>query len=243
MMSAFDVLSQGAGTSDTIDEALGVVQTVLEYAGTIAFAISAALLAGRRRMNIVGVVVFAVLVAVGGGTLRDILLGLLPVSWVTDPTLLLVAALAATLTIPLFEVGAISVLENYDLVRLFDSAGLALFVVIGTSIALDSGAGAVSAVVIGVISGIGGGMIRDSLADKVPDVFASGHFYASAAATGSALYILLLETSIRDAFAALIAVIYIFGVRILSIHYGWGMPKFRVDRDDEGHDEPASDAS
>ena len=242
MMSAFDVISQGAGTSDSIDGALGVVRTILEYAGTIAFAVSAALLAGRRRMNVVGVVVFAGLVAVGGGSLRDILLGNLPVFWVSDPTMLLVAAVAAMLTIPLVEIGTMAVIENYDLVSVFDAVGLALFVVIGTGIALDSGAGAASAVVIGVISGIGGGMIRDSIADKVPVVFASGHFYLSAAATGSALYILLLETSLRDAFAALIAVTYIFAVRVLSIHYGWGMPKFRVDRDDEGRDEPASDA-
>jgi uncharacterized membrane protein YeiH len=233
-MLAIDILAQGGDTADSIEHALGVAQTTIEVAGTVAFAISAALLAGEKRMNVVGVVVFAVLVAVGGGTLRDILLGDLPVFWVDDPALLIIAAFAAALTIPLFRIGTISVMQRYDLVRLSDSAGLAFFVVVGTNIALDSGAGAVSSVVIGVISGVGGGIIRDSLADKVPQVLASGHFYASAAVTGSALNIALLETSIRPAFASSIAIFYIFAVRIISIHSGWGVPTFRVGDDGQG---------
>lgn len=192
-LPAVDVLAQIGGTAESIEDALGAAETVIELAGTVAFAISAALLAGHRRMNFVGVVVFGVLVAVGGGTVRDMLLGDLPVYWVDDPTPLLVAAAAAALT----------------------------------NIALDSGAGAASAVVVGVISGIGGGIIRDSIADRIPAVLASGHFYASAAVTGSALSIALLETSLRPVFASSIAVLWIFAVRVLSIHYGWGYPSSR----------------
>lgn len=230
-MLPLEVFTQRDGAS--IDAALGIVQNILEYAGTIAFAISAALLAGRRRMNMVGVVVFAVLVSVGGGTTRDVLLGDLPVFWVTDPELLLVAAVTAALTIPLFEIGTISVMQRYDLVRVSDAAGLALFVVTGTNIALDSGAGAASAVVVGVISGVGGGIIRDSMADRIPEVLASGHFYASAAVTGSALNILLLETPMHPGIASAIAAAYIFTVRILSIRYGWGVPEFNIRNDGE----------
>jgi uncharacterized membrane protein YeiH len=241
-MLAIDILAQRGDTADSIEDALGVAQIVLQFAGTVAFAISAALVAGQKRMNVVGVVVFAVLVAVGGGTLRDILLGDLPVYWVDDPLPLMVAAVTAALTIPLFELGTISVIRRHGLVRLFDSAGLALFVVAGTNIALDAGAGAISAVVIGVISGVGGGLIRDSLADEVPQLLASGHFYASAAVAGSALDIALLETSIRPVFASAIAVVLIFSMRMLSIHYGWGVPKFKIGDDDQGSGS-ASDAS
>ena len=184
-------------------------------------------------MNVVGVVVFGVIVAVGGGTIRDILLGILPVSWVEEPVPLLVAALAAAATIPLFRTGTISVMQRYDLVRLSDAAGLALFTVLGTNIALDVGAGAVSAVVVGSISGIGGGILRDTIAEKIPEVLASGHFYASAAVTGSALNIALLETGLHDSVASSIAVVYIFAIRLLSIHFGWGVPKFTVHRDEE----------
>lgn len=205
-----------------------MAQTILTLAGTIAFAVSAALVAGHKRMNVVGVVVFAVLVATGGGTIRDMLLGDLPVYWVDNPNPLIVAAVAAALTIPLSNRGTISELQRHGLVQMFDAAGLALFVIAGTNIALDAGAGAVASVTIGVISGVGGGIIRDSLADKVPLVLASGHFYASVAVAGSALDIALLETSIRPMFASSIAVVFIFAVRMLSIHYGWGVPKFKV---------------
>jgi uncharacterized membrane protein YeiH len=232
MVPAVGLLVQIGETSESIEDAIGVVQTVIEVTGTIAFAISAALLAGRKRMNVVGVVVFAILVAVGGGTTRDILLGDLPVWWVDDPASLVVAAVAAALTIPLFRLGTISVMQRYGLVRLFDSAGLALFTVAGTNIALDAGAGAASAVVIGVISGVGGGIIRDSIAEQVPEVLASGHFYASAAVVGSAVNIALLETPIRPVFASTIAVTSIFVLRMLSIHYNWGAPEFNVGDDD-----------
>ena len=230
------LIAQNGPTQESIEEALGVVQTVVQYAGTAAFAISAALLAGRRRMNVVGVVVFGVLVSVGGGTMRDILLGDLPVYWVSEPLSLLVGAVAAAVTIPLFETGAMSLLERYDLVRIFDAAGIALFTVLGTNIALDSGAGAVSAVVVGVISGVGGGIIRDNIAGKIPDVLSPGHLYASVAIAGSALDVALLETPMHQSTASSIAIGFIFIVRLLSIHYGWFLPRFTVDRGDDGSD-------
>lgn len=215
---------------ESIENALGVAQTVIEYSGTVAFAVSAALLAGRRRMNVVGVVVFAVIVAVGGGTIRDILVGELPVYWVTEPAPLAVAAAAAALTILSFRTAAFTLVQRFDLVHIFDAAGLALFTVLGTNIALDLGAGAVSAVVIGVISGVGGGIIRDTLAERIPVALSSGHLYASAAITGSVLNIALLETDLPDSIASVIAVAYIFVVRILSIHFDWGAPTFAVRR-------------
>jgi uncharacterized membrane protein YeiH len=183
---AFEVLAQSDASQQTIEDALGVVQTIVQYAGTIAFAISAALLAGRRKMNVVGAMVFGVIVATGGGTLRDVLLGRLPLYWVDDPTALIVAAVAAVVTIPLFKIGTISVMARYDVMRVADSAGLALFAVSGTNIALDSGAGSVSAVVVGVVAGVGGGIIRDVVAQRIPLVLSSGRLYASVAVVGCA---------------------------------------------------------
>ena len=131
---AADVVVQGASPRESIADALGVAQAFIQYAGTVAFAISAALLAGRRRMNVVGVVVFGVLVAVGGGTTRDVLLGDLPVYWVADPAPLFVAAIAAAVTIPMARTGGLSALQRYDVVQVSDSAGLALFTVLGLSL-------------------------------------------------------------------------------------------------------------
>lgn len=231
-MNAFEVLAQSDASHQTIEDALGVVQTIVEYAGTIAFAVSAALLAGRRKMNVVGVMVFGVIVATGGGTVRDLLLGILPVYWVDDPTPLIIAAIAALVTIPLFKIGTISVMARYDVMRIADSAGLALFAVTGTNIALDSGAGAISAVVIGVLAGIGGGIIRDSLADRIPLVLSSGRLYASVAVVGCALDVALIELLRSKIVASAIAVGFILAVRLLAIHFAWGAPTFAIDAKD-----------
>jgi uncharacterized membrane protein YeiH len=231
-MLAFEVFSQSEASQQTIEDALGVLQPIVEYAGTIAFAISAALLAGRRKMNVVGVMVFGVIVATGGGTIRDLLLGLLPVYWVDDPTPLIVAAGAAAATIPLFRIGTISVMARYDVMRVADSAGLALFAVTGTNVALDSGAGSVSAVAIGVLAGIGGGIIRDSLGDRIPLVLSSGRLYASVVVAGCALEVALVELLRSRIVASAIAVGFILVGRLLAIHFGWGAPTFAIDTKD-----------
>ena len=240
MTTIADLLAQTGPTEESIEDALGVIQTIVQYAGTAAFAISAALLAGRRRMNVVGVVVFGLIVSVGGGTTRDILLGRLPVYWVDEPLSLLVGAGAAALTIPLFETGTMSLIERYDLVRTFDAAGLALFTVLGTNIALDAGAGAVSAVVVGVMAGIGGGILRDSIAGKIPDVLSPGHLYASTAIAGSALNVALLESSLNDSIASSLAIGFIFAARLLSLRYDWHLPRFTISRDDDPTDRERS---
>lgn len=232
-MHGLILIAQISETQETIEDALGIGKTILEYAGTVAFAISATLLAGRRKMNVVGVVLFSVLVAIGGGTSRDMLLGELPVYWVDRPMPLVVAAITAAVTIPLFNLGTISLIQRYYLVRVSDSAGLALFTVLGTNIALDAGAGAISAVFVGTISGVGGGLIRDMIAERIPTVLASGRLYASAALTGAALNIALLETSLWPTIGSSIAVVYILALRLLSIHFGWGAPTFEIDTDGE----------
>jgi uncharacterized membrane protein YeiH len=220
----FDFLAQGS-TDQTVSQALGALQNILEYAGTIAFGISGALVAGRKRMDIAGVIVLGAIVAVGGGTMRDLLLGQLPVFWVNDPTFVIVGILAALATIPLFKTGALQALQNYNLVDLSDAAGLSLFVVTGTSVALSAGAGNLSAAIIGTIAGVGGGVIRDVLANQVLTVLRSGHLYATAAFAGAVLYVLLLDLSISPLIAVWFPVLTIFGLRVMSLRYGWGVPK------------------
>lgn len=224
-MLADVVIAQGS-TEQTVTEALGVLQTVLEYIGTIAFGISGALVAGRKRMDFVGVLILGSIVAVGGGTLRDLFLGNVPVFWVADPEFVVVGAVAAALTIPLFHMGAVQALQNYRLVDSFDAAGMALFVITGTNVALSAGANDFSAAIIGTISGVGGGMIRDVLANQIPGVLKSGHLYAAAAFAGALLYVLILSLSVSPALALWIPALTIFGLRMLSLHYGWGIPKF-----------------
>lgn len=231
MNDAFLLLAQSAVSEQSIKDALGVLQDVMEYAGTIAFAISGALVAGRKHMDVVGVIVLGTIVAVGGGTARDLLLGDFPVFWVDNPTFVVVGALVALATIPLFKTGTIAVLQRYNLVQISDAAGVALFVVTGTNVALAAGADSLAAAVVGVIAGVGGGIIRDLMANKIPDVLTNGQFYASAAFAGAVLYVLLLQTSLSPFVSVWIPIITIFGIRLLSIIYGWGVPKFKIDKD------------
>jgi uncharacterized membrane protein YeiH len=125
-------------------------------------------------------------------------------------------------------------MQRFDLVRFFDTVGLALFTIIGTNAALDAGAGAISAVVVGMISGVGGGIIRDTIAERIPEVLASGHSYASAAAAGAALDVALLETSMSPAIASSIAGVAIITLRLMSIHLDWRVSRFTIDQDEDG---------
>lgn len=213
----------------TVSDALGGLQTVLQYAGTVAFGISGALVAGQKRMDLAGVVVLGSIVAVGGGTIRDLLLNL-EVFWVNDATYVLVGAAAALLTVPMVNTRTAQALQRYRLVDLFDAAGMAIFVITGTTIALSSGAGWLSAAIIGVISGVGGGMLRDILAMQVPGVLKNGRLYATAALAGALLYVALLQIPVAPTLALWLPALAIFSVRMLSLHFGWGLPHFDTTR-------------
>lgn len=225
--------------SEGTTEALGVLQDVLEYLGTIAFAISGALVAARNRMDLAGVIVMACIVGVGGGTVRDLLLGQDPVFWVGSPTFILVAGVTAIAAIPLQRAGLIDLGERYNLITLTDAAGMALFVITSANVALHVGASPLSAAIIGVIGGVGGGIIRDILANTVPEVLSNGEFYATAAFVGALLYVGLLELDLDPNAVFWIPIAVIFGIRVLSITRGWGLPKVTLtSRDDEMPTEP-----
>lgn len=228
-------LAQDATSNQTIQDALGILQPIMEYAGTIAFAISGALVAGRKHMDIVGVVVLGTIVAVGGGTTRDLLLGEVPVFWINNPTFVIVGALTALATIPLFKTGTLAVMQRYNLIQLSDAAGMALFVVTGTNVALAAGADNLAAAIVGVIAGVGGGILRDLMANEVPDILTNGQFYASAAFAGAILYVLLLQLPVSPLVVVWIPIAVIFGIRSLSIIFGWGVPAFEIG---EGTDPP-----
>ncbi|WP_278236603.1 trimeric intracellular cation channel family protein [Isoptericola sp. AK164] len=214
--------------SDTVAATLGVVQRVLEYLGTVAFAISGAFAAGRKQMDLVGVVALGATVAVGGGTLRDLLLGETPVFWVTEPTFLLVGAATALLVVPLARTRTLDVLRRLQVIEVSDAAGMALFVVIGTNVALSAGASAVSAAVVGVVAGVGGGVFRDVLANELPEVLSNAQFYATAALLGAAVHLGLLELDVDPAVVFWVPIAVILTVRLLAVRLGWGMPTFTI---------------
>jgi uncharacterized membrane protein YeiH len=228
LLSAQVAVVTGEGSSATA-EVFGALQDVLEYTGTVAFAISGALLAARKRMDVAGVVALGCIVGVGGGTMRDLLLGDEPVFWVESPTFVLVAAVTALLAVPMHRAGVIQAGERYSLITLTDAAGMAIFVIASANIALRAGASPISAAILGVIGGTGGGVLRDLLAGEVPDLLRNGEFYATAALAGALLYVGLLEADLDPIAVFWIPIVVIFGVRMLSVVRGWAVPIMAIE--------------
>lgn len=190
----------------------------LEIIGTIGFAVSGAMAATRRRMDVFGVTVLGVLAAVSGGTLRDLLLSE-PVSWLRHWWPIALAAGTAVATIPI----ALRLRPDVDsrrTVLMADALGLAGFSVLGCLTALNAGTPAGIAVIIGTISGITGGMIRDVLTGHAPAVF-TGRFYALAAIAGTAVYALLIRTSVNASLAWWMSIACVFALRAYALHRDW----------------------
>ncbi|MBK1718258.1 trimeric intracellular cation channel family protein [Thiocystis violacea] len=189
--------------------------------GAVAMMAAAGVLeAGRKRFDLFGMVVVALAAALGGGSLRDLLLDR-PVFWVVDQTYLIAALAAALLT---FFLARVFVLPA----RLFlipDAAGLALFTITGTKAALVWGAPWLVASFMGVITGVVGGILRDVLCNEEPLVF-QGPLYATAAWGGSLAFLGLVAWDIQVGVAAVAAGVLIFLLRVVAIRWDIGLPRF-----------------
>lgn len=196
-----------------------------ELAGTIVFAVSGVLAVSDRRVDWFGAMVVGVVTALGGGTIRGLILGATPVFWIEDQTYLIAAAVGAALAIPL--VGLIA--EGSDRrieegIRLADAAGLALFSIVGANITLDLGFDGAVAVVAAIITGAGGGVIRDVLTGRKPLIM-GGEIYATAALAGAFVFVLLdQQTEVSEPVSGAIGMLIIFALRIFSIRRDWQLP-------------------
>lgn len=191
---------------------------LLDMFGVAVFAISGALTAGRKGMDLFGVVVVAIVTAVGGGTLRDLLLDR-QAFWISDPTYLL-AILAGTAAI-LVYVRFFRPPEGSLLVA--DAFGLSLFTVIGAQTAELSGVPAPIVVVMGVMTGIVGGALRDVLCAEVPLVLRK-EIYATASIAGAVLFVVLTRFEVPGTFAVPASMALIFALRIVAIRYDVNAP-------------------
>ena len=200
------------------------LERALDLAGVFVFALSGAALGARRRFDIVGIAVLAFVTALGGGLIRDTLLGDTPPAALRDQWYLAMPIAATVVTL----VGLRLIDRIRRPVLVFDAGGLALFCVVGTAKSLDLGLGVVSAVLLGVVSAVGGGVLRDVLARDVPAIFTSDTgLYAIPAALGASTTALLASRDALGPATVLVTVLAVFVLRIVAIRRGWRAPLAR----------------
>jgi uncharacterized membrane protein YeiH len=197
---------------------------ILDLLGVAVFAVSGGLLAVRQRLDIVGVLVLGVVTGLGGGAIRDVLIGDIPPPGLADWRYL-VTALGAGLIAFWFHP---AIERTVRLVNVFDAFGLGLFAVAGAVKASEYGLGPVPAALLGMVTGIGGGMIRDVLADRVPVVLSNGELYAIPALAGAAVAVAGYHLDVRTAWVAIPAAALTIAWRLLAIRRGWRAPLPRL---------------
>jgi uncharacterized membrane protein YeiH len=200
---------------------LTTLLSVVDLAAAAVFAMSGALVASRKQMDIVGFMWLGVITGVGGGTVRDLLLGV-PVFWVHD-SVPLIACLLASIT---GYFTAHLVQSRYLVMLWLDAIGLALVTIAGTAKGLDAGVGPVVAVVMGVITAAFGGIIRDILGHE-PSILLRREIYVTASVIGAGTFVALAGLGLGQIPAALTGGIAALLVRGLAISYSWSLPKYR----------------
>ena len=192
----------------------------LDLMGVFVFALSGGLAAVRKDFDILGVLVLAGAAGLGGGVLRDVLIGDLPPVGVSDWRLLAAVGAAGLFTF-FFHPG---VRRIRRLVLVLDAVGLGVFTVAGTLKALDFGHGPLTAVIVGVLTGVGGGMIRDLLSGEVPQVLSHRELYATPALVGAVTYSALWSAGLDRAGPAWAAVVLIAALRLAAMRWRWQAP-------------------
>jgi uncharacterized membrane protein YeiH len=201
--------------------ALAYLYTGLDLLGTFVFATSGAISGVRHRVDLFGVLVLSFVAATSGGILRDVLMGATPPAAINDWRYLAVSALAGVVTF--YRCATIANLRGTLLI--FDAAGLGLYCVAGTTKALSAGLSPLAAVLLGMLTGIGGGIVRDVLVGEVPAVFrAETKLYAVAAIAGSTLVVIGAKLGWPAMQTTLGGALLCFGLRYAAIRRGWELP-------------------
>jgi uncharacterized membrane protein YeiH len=195
---------------------------VIDLVAVAVFAVTGALTASRKEMDIIGFIWLGVVTGVGGGTLRDLLLGL-PVFWVREPAFVLVSAAVAALVYFVAHIPQ----SRYRVLLWLDAVGLAFVAVAGAEKALAAGAGATIAVVMGVITAAVGGIVRDVLGQE-PSIILKREIYVTAALLGAVAYVAALGVGATPVAAQALGIALAFGLRALAIARGWSFPTYRA---------------
>jgi uncharacterized membrane protein YeiH len=193
---------------------------IIENIGLMAFAMSGIIEARRKRFDLVGVYAVALCTAFGGGTLRDLLLDRKPILWVNDPVyaLAIFGLAVGAIFLPAFA----RLRERY--LQLPDAIGLGLFSITGTGYALESGVSLFVSILMGVITGTFGGVLRDIICNELPSIFRRTELYATCSFLGSLVYALLLKADLNSGIAAGSGVAVVIVARLIAIRYSIKLP-------------------
>ena len=192
---------------------------VLNLMGTFAFGLSGGILAVKKRMDLFGVLVLSVATGLGGGIVRDLILGHTPPAILTDWRYLGTAGLAGVLVFLWYN----RIANHGTFITTFDAVGLSIFTVTGTVIALNAGLGPAPAALLGMLTGVGGGVVRDVLAAEIPLIFRS-EVYAVASMLGAIIVIAASQTGFSGIPAEILAALSTFILRMVSVRKGWKIP-------------------
>jgi len=203
---------------------------IIEIIGTIAFACSGAMVAIKKQLDLLGIIVLGVTTAVGGGMIRDLIIGIHPPALFVNPVYVLMAFISVMILFAFvrFRRMSMNVLESvtYErIMNLLDAIGLGAFTVVGIDTAIETGFGDYHFLMIflGVITGVGGGILRDIMAGQTPAVLKK-HIYACASIAGAVCYVLLLKVMSAGT-AMVISAVLVVVIRVLARHYKWNLPK------------------
>jgi uncharacterized membrane protein YeiH len=195
----------------------------LDLVGVAVFAVSGVLAARDRGLDLLGVIVIAAITAIGGGTLRDLLLNRYPIFWITDAQYLTVIIASALLTVAYVRVRP----PPRKALLVADAVGLALFALSGAQLAEAAQCPAIIVVLMGTMTGVAGGVLRDVITAQVPLILRRD-IYATAAIVGVALYLLLQALGLQRSAAFGVGMAMVIALRLLAIHWGLQLPIFRM---------------
>lgn len=199
--------------------------SMLDMAGTFAFAISGAVAARQKNLDLFGIIAIAFMVACGGGIIRDVCIGATPPAGLADwryLTLALIASALAMVAYPLLQR-----LEHP--VQMFDAVGLSFFAVFGTHKALALDHNAQVAILLGIVSAVGGGVLRDVLLNRTPLILRK-EIYASAALAAAVIQVSGVRLGLSMEWVPWVGIGLCFGLRFLAMRYGWNLPRFAPHR-------------
>src|SRR5690606_3652484 len=210
------------GCTDRIQSMIDTFAGALNWFGVAVFATTGALVASRKRMDIVGFALLGTATGIGGGTIRDTLLGKYPIFWIAEPGYLITCVVVSCATFFLAHIPQ----SRFSLLLRFDGIGMAIFAVTGTEAAMRAGADPVVAIAMGVVTATFGGMIRDVLGGESPLILRR-EIYVTAALIGAACYMLLTLAGVVRDLALIGGFLLAAAIRMSALRWNWSLPRYR----------------